>query len=57
MYEAMGMSAAQLQQIDRMGILEMYSHPAVQAPIVAMWLGALGFLIWARRFFAGASER
>ncbi len=57
MYEAMGMSAAQLQQIDRMGILEMYSNPAVQAPIVAMWLGALGFLIWARRFFDGASER
>lgn len=57
MYEAMGMPAAQLQQIDRMGILEMYSHPTVWALIVVMWLGGFGFLIWTRRFFAGASER
>ena len=57
MYEAMGMPAAQLQQIDRMGILEMCSHPVVRALIVVLWLGVLGFLIWARRFFAGGSER
>jgi hypothetical protein len=57
MYEAMGMPAAQLQQIDRMGMLEMYSHPAVRAIVVVLWLGVLGFLIWARRFFAGTSEK
>jgi hypothetical protein len=57
MYEAMGMPAEQVAQIDRMGLLEMYSRPAVQALMVAMWLGVLGFLIWTRRFFAGASER
>lgn len=57
MYEAMGMSAAQLQQIDRMGMLQMYSHPIVRALVVALWLGVLGYLIWARRLFTGDSER
>jgi hypothetical protein len=51
MYEAMGMPAAQVQQVDRMGILDMYSQPAVWALVVALWLGTLGFMIWARRFF------
>lgn len=57
MYEAMGMPAAQLQQVDRIGLLDMYSHPAVWGLIVLMWLAWLGFLIWTRRFFVGAPER
>jgi len=57
MYEAMGMPAAQVQQVDQMGILEMYSNPAVWALFVALWLVFLGFLIWVRRFFTAAPER
>jgi hypothetical protein len=56
MYEAMGVPAEQVEQINRTGMLEMYSQPAVQALIAAMWLGVLGFLIWTRRFFAGGLE-
>ena len=57
MYEAMGMPAAQVEQAEKMGLLEIYSHPAVQALMTAVWLGILGFMIWVRRFFAGASEK
>jgi hypothetical protein len=57
MYEAMGTPAAQLAQIDRMGLLDMYSQPSMWALIVVMWLGVLGFLIWSRRFFTGAPEK
>jgi hypothetical protein len=57
MYEAMGMPAAQVEQVDRMGILDVYSHPAVQALMAVLWLGVLGFLIWTRKLFVGASER
>lgn len=54
LYEAMKMPAAQLEQIDRMGIYEMYSNPGLLALMAALWLGWLGFLIWTRRFFTGA---
>lgn len=56
MYEAM-MSPAQLQQIDRMGLTEIYSSPAMLAFVAVGWLGAFGFLIWTRRFFTGAPDR
>jgi len=55
-YEAMKMPAAQLQQIDRMGLYDMYSNPALLALMAVLWLGWLGFLIWTRRFFTGARE-
>lgn len=55
MYGAMGMPAAQVEQAEKMGILEMYSHPAVQALMITMWLGVLGFMIWVRRFFGGGA--
>jgi hypothetical protein len=56
MYEAM-MSPAQLEQIDRMGLTEIYSSPAMLAFMAVGWLGAFGFLIWTRRFFTGAPDR
>lgn len=57
MYEAMGMPAAQVEQVEKMGLLEMYSHPFVQAIMIALWLGVLGFMVWVRRFFDGAPEK
>jgi hypothetical protein len=57
MYQAMGMPAAQVEQAEKMGLLEIYSSPLVRALMIAMWLGILGFLVWVRRFFNGAAER
>ena len=54
LYEAMGMSATQLQQMDRMGIYDYYSSPGTLVLFAVTWLGALGFMIWCRRFFTGA---
>jgi hypothetical protein len=54
MYEGMGMSAAQLQQIDRMKMYDIYSSPGVIACIALLWLGALGYILWCRRFFTDA---
>jgi len=51
MYEAMGTPAAQLEQIEKMGIYDLWNNPAVLALIVLGWLGWLGFLIWVKRFF------
>jgi hypothetical protein len=56
MYEAM-MPPAQLQRMDRMGLAEIYSSPAMLAFIAVGWLGAFCFLIWTRRFFTGAPDR
>jgi hypothetical protein len=53
MYEAMGMSAAQLSQIDTMGIAGMYTQPAFLSLLGLAWAGVFGFLIWTRRFFTG----
>jgi hypothetical protein len=52
MYEAMGTPAAQLEQLEKMGIYDLWSHPMVLALIALGWLGWLGFLIWVKRFFA-----
>jgi hypothetical protein len=57
MYQAIGMPAAQVEQAGKMGLLDLYSHPAVRGLMIGLWLVALGFLIWTRRFFAGASEK
>jgi hypothetical protein len=51
-YEA-AMSPAQLQQIDRMGIAEIYSSPGMLAVVAVGWLSAFAYLIWTRRFFTG----
>ncbi|HSS49262.1 MAG TPA: hypothetical protein VLX28_09965 [Thermoanaerobaculia bacterium] len=51
MYEAMGTPAVQLEQLEKMGIYDLWSHPVVLALLVLGWLGWLGFLIWAKRFF------
>jgi hypothetical protein len=51
MYEAMGTPAAQLEQIEKMGIYDLWSHPVVLALLAVGWLGWIGFLIWAKRFF------
>jgi hypothetical protein len=56
LYGAMKMPAAQLEQIDRMGLYDMYSNPALLALMAVLWLGWLGFLIWTRRFFVEARE-
>lgn len=53
MYEAMGTPAAQLEQLEKMGIYDLWSHPAVLVLIALGWLGWLGFLIWVKRFFNG----
>jgi hypothetical protein len=54
LYGAMGMSAAQLQQMDRMGLYDYYSSPSTLILFGITWLGALGYLIWCRRFFTDA---
>jgi hypothetical protein len=51
MYEAMGTPAVQLEQIEKMGIYDLWSHPAVLALLAVGWLGWIGFLIWVKRFF------
>ncbi len=53
-YEAMGMSATQLQQMEKMGIYDYYSSPSTLILFAVTWLGALGFMIWCRRFFTDA---
>jgi hypothetical protein len=54
-YEAMGMSAMQLQQMGRMGIYDYYSSPSTLILFAVTWLGALAYLIWCRRFFTDAA--
>jgi hypothetical protein len=56
MYEAMGTSAVQLEQIEKMGIYDLWSHPVVLALIVVGWLGWFGFLIWVKRFFTAERQ-
>jgi hypothetical protein len=51
MYEAMGTPAVQLEQLEKMGIYDLWSHPVVLALTALGWLGWLGFLIWVKRFF------
>ena len=55
MYEAMGTPAAQLEQIEKMGVYDLWSHPVVLALIAVGWLGWLGFLIWSKRFFTATA--
>jgi uncharacterized membrane protein len=54
MYEAMEMPAAQLQQMEKMGIYDYYSSPSTLALFAITWVGALGFIVWCRRFFTDA---
>jgi hypothetical protein len=54
LYEAMGTPAVQLEQIEKMGIYDLWSHPVVLALLVVGWLGWFGFLIWVKRFFTVA---
>jgi hypothetical protein len=51
MYEAMGTPAVQLEQIEKMGIYDLWSHPVVLSLLAVGWLGWIGFLIWVKRFF------
>ncbi|MGH7484879.1 MAG: hypothetical protein ACREMY_04625 [bacterium] len=51
LYTAMGTPAAQMALIEKMGIYDLWSHPAVLVVAAVGWLGWLGFLIWAKRFF------
>jgi hypothetical protein len=53
-YEAIGMSAMQLHQMEKMGIYDYYSSPGTLVLFAVTWLGALGFMIWCRRFFIDA---
>jgi hypothetical protein len=55
-YEA-AMPPAQLQQIDRMGLAEIYSSPGMLAVMALGWLGAFAYLLWTRRFFTGEAGR
>ena len=54
-YVAMGTPPAQLEQIDRLGIYDLFTNPLILSLMVALWLGWLGFLIWMKRFFPGKS--
>ncbi|MFY9821991.1 MAG: hypothetical protein WAM82_11460 [Thermoanaerobaculia bacterium] len=56
MYEAMGAPAAQLGQMEAMGIYELWNRPVVIAVMVLGWLGWIAFLIWAKRFFTAPSR-
>ncbi|HEY4594664.1 MAG TPA: hypothetical protein VIJ61_19755, partial [Thermoanaerobaculia bacterium] len=51
MYEAMGTPAIQLEQLEKMGIYDLWSNPAVLALVALGWLGWIGFLIWVKRYF------
>jgi hypothetical protein len=51
MYVAMGTPEVQMQQMERMGIYDIWTNPLILSLMVVMWLGWLGFLIWVKRFF------
>jgi len=51
MYEAMGTPEFQMQQMEKMGIYDLWTNPMILVLMVVVWLGWLGFLIWVKRFF------
>jgi hypothetical protein len=55
MYVAMGTPEIQMQQMERMGIYDIWTNPVILALMVVVWLGWLGFLIWVKRFFTGSA--
>jgi hypothetical protein len=48
MYEAMGVPATEIEQ---MGLTDIYRNPLLLAYSAFLWLGAIGALVWMRRYF------
>jgi hypothetical protein len=51
MYVAMDTPEIQMQQMERMGIYDIWTNPVILTLMVVVWLGWLGFLIWVKRYF------
>jgi hypothetical protein len=54
MYRLMGMTPVQMEQMEKIGIFDLWSNPAILTVMALAWLAWIGFLIWVKRFFTPA---
>lgn len=50
-YMAMGMAPVQMEQMEKMGVYDLLSNPAIVTVMALAWLAWIGFLIWVKRYF------
>lgn len=53
MYTAMGTPPAQVEMMEKSGILAALEGPTFLIPAVLLFLGVIGYLFWIRRYFRG----